>query len=97
VFSQLSARAGRLESSALEHLEDQLLVLAALAADEQAEALQRGSLDSPESEGAVHSEDLLSGGVAQLDLRGQEIAHAPRGGGARLARHPYDAPRAAAK
>ncbi len=72
VLGELATGAlGRLEIlPALEYLEDQLLVLAPLAAHEQAEALEGGRFDPAKSEGAVHRDDLLGGGVAQVDLGG---------------------------
>jgi hypothetical protein len=89
VLGELASRAHRRLQvlPPLEHLEDELLVLAPLAADEQAQALERRRLDPLEPEGAIHREDLLGGGVAQVDLGRQQVSHAARRGGADLARH----------
>src|SRR6185503_6581367 len=73
--------------AAPEHLEDQLLVLAALAAGEELEALQRGRLDPPKPIAAIDGQDLLGGGIAELDLRRQDVPHAARGRRAHPIRH----------
>ncbi len=64
---------------ALEHLEDELLVLAAAPAGEELEALQGRRLDAPKPVPAVHAEDRPRRGVAQLRLGGQDVSHAPGG------------------
>ena len=69
--------AGGLELlAALQDLEDQLLVLAPVAPEEQAQALHRGSLDADEAVATVYGQDLGHGPVAQRDLVGQHVPHA---------------------
>ncbi len=60
----------------LQDLEDQLFVLAAFAAQQQAEALDRGGLDAHEAVAAVHRQDLGHRPVAERRLLGQHVAHA---------------------
>src|SRR5882724_11524750 len=68
---QILARASRRLQllAALHDLEDELLVLAALAAGEQRQVLERGRLDAPEAVGAVDGDDLAYGGVAHAARR----------------------------
>ena len=73
--------------AALHDLEDQLLVLAAVAAGQQAQALERRRLDAAEAVRAVDGDDLAHGRVAQLDLVGEDVAHTPRGRGGNTAGH----------
>src|SRR6185295_15726107 len=81
---------------ALEDLEDQLLVLAAVAAGQQGQALQRRRLDAAEAVTAIDREDALGGGVAQLDLVGQHVARAARRSGVELGGHDRVSPRESA-
>src|SRR4051812_41524020 len=46
--------------ASLEDLEDELLVLAAVAADEEPQALERRRLNAPEAVAAVHPDDELT-------------------------------------
>ena len=79
---------------ALEHLEDQLLVVAAPAAGEQLQALQGRRLDAAESVPAIHGEDRPGRRVAQLRLGGQDVPHAARRLGREPSRHRDRAPSA---
>ena len=79
---------------ALEHLEDELLVLAAGPAGEKLEALQRRRLDAPKPVPAVHAEDRPRRGVAQLRLGGQDVPHAARRLAGQPRRHRGSAPSA---
>ena len=80
--------------SALEDLEDELLVLAAAAAGEQLQALQGRRLDAPKAVPAVHGEDRPGRGVAQLRLRGQDVPHPAGRLRGKPRRHPGRAPSA---
>ena len=66
--------------AALEDLEDELLVLAAFAAGEEAETLHRRRLDPDEAPATIDVEDRGQGAVAQVDFIGEHVAHASRWG-----------------
>src|SRR5262249_27542297 len=87
-IGQLLGVAGRAQPlAALEDLEDELLVLAALAAREQGQTLHRRSLDPHESPSAIDVENGSQRPVAQRDFVGQDIAHPARRGRRELHGH----------
>jgi len=61
---------------ALQDPVDQLLVLAAVAPEQQAEALHRGRLDADEAVAPVDGQDLGHRPVAQRDFLGKHVPHA---------------------
>src|SRR6266852_7167245 len=62
--------------AALQDLVDQLLVLAAVAPEQQTEALHRGRLDADEAVAPVDGQDLGHGPVAQRNFPGEHVPHA---------------------
>src|SRR5205823_13386941 len=64
--------------AALQDLEDELLVLPALAAQQEPEALERRRLDAPEPVRRVRRENRRRRAVAELHLSRQQIPHSTR-------------------
>ena len=72
-------RAGRhlRRQPAPQHLEDQLLVVAALAAAQPVDVLQRRRLDPLVAEPPVHRGDRLEHMITDSDVSGQQVPHSP--------------------
>src|SRR5215510_14395196 len=64
--------------AALEYLVDQLLVLAAAAAEQELQILERGRLDATEPVALVRGQDRGRRPVAKLDLGREQVLHAAR-------------------
>src|SRR5438132_4620882 len=64
--------------AALQDLEDELLVLPTLTAQQEPEALQRRRLDAPEPVRRVRRENRRRRAVAELYLSRQQIPHSTR-------------------
>ena len=76
---RVSTARGRLELRApLQNLEDQLLVLAAVARQQETNVLERRRFDTPEAVPPIDVEDLRRRMIPQFHLSRQQVAHAPR-------------------